>query len=203
MNRDAFLARVREALHRHDDDPVAAPPSPRTPAGEGSTGNVLDAFLAEATAAGWVAHHAADVAAAADVVRGLLDAIEARTWVASDDELARQVAARLDLPRAERPEDADVGITGARCGIARTGTVVLGSEGGRLAGLLPMHHVAVVARDDLVHGMTEAFERFAGGGAELPTAWVQVTGPSRTADIELTLTTGVHGPGHVTVIVVG
>ena len=203
MKREAFLARVREALHRHDDDPVAAPPAARTPAGEASTADVLETFLAEAGAAGWVAHHASDVGAAVDVVKQLLAEIDATTWVGSEDRLARLVGERLDLQRAERAEDADLGITGARCAVARTGTVVLGSEGGRLAGLLPMHHVALVAREDLVHGMTEAFDRFAGGGAELPTAWVQVTGPSRTADIELTLTTGVHGPGHVTVIVVG
>ena len=203
MKRDAFLGRVRKALHRNADDPVAAPPAPLVPAGETQTGDVLEIFLTEAEAAGWVVHHAADIETAADAVRDLLEEIDATSWVASADPIVNPVIANLELPMAKRVEAADVGITGARCAIARTGTVVLTSEGGRLAGLLPMHHVALVKQDDVVHGMTEAFERFAGGGSDLPTAWVQVTGPSRTADIELTLTTGVHGPGHVTVIVVG
>ena len=76
MKREAFLARVRDALHRSEDDPVAVPPSPRTPAGERSKGDVVDVFLAEATAAGWNAHRVDDVASAAGVVGRLLEAIE-------------------------------------------------------------------------------------------------------------------------------
>jgi L-lactate dehydrogenase complex protein LldG len=43
-------------------------------------------------------------------------------------------------------------------------------------------------------------EALASYGGELPSAWVQATGPSRTADIELTLSIGVHGPGVVHVV---
>lgn len=203
MKREEFLARVREALHRREVDPIPAPPTLVVPAGETLSGDLVDAFLAQATAGGTVAERVANVGAARDAIARVARNIGAASFLASEDAVAKEASSELEIPRAPRPEDADLGITGARCAIARTGTVVLGAEGGRLAGLLPMHHVMLVDREDVVAGLSEAYARYAGSGADLPSAWVQITGPSRTADIEMTLTTGVHGPGYVYVLVIG
>jgi L-lactate dehydrogenase complex protein LldG len=56
----------------------------------------------------------------------------------------------------------------------------------------------------MVEDLAGALQRFAvdGGGADLPSNLVWVSGPSRSADLELVLTIGVHGPGSVDVIVV-
>jgi L-lactate dehydrogenase complex protein LldG len=51
--------------------------------------------------------------------------------------------------------------------------------------------------DRILPGLAELFEAL---GAELPSALAIVTGPSRSADIEQTLTIGVHGPGEVHVV---
>ena len=110
------------------------------------------------------------------------------------DDLVRDIP----IPLATNRADADVGITGVRCAIAQTGTLVLTSDTGRLASLLPMTHIAIVSAEQLVPTMTEAFEKY----MDIPTAWVQATGPSRTADIEQTLEIGVHGPGVVHVIMI-
>jgi glycolate oxidase iron-sulfur subunit len=98
---------------------------------------------------------------------------------------------------------ADLGLTAADLAIAETGSLVLvsGSGRSRSVSLLPPVHVAVFGRDQLVGSLAEAGILLQGWHAA-PPAWVGanvvvITGPSRTADIELTLTRGVHGPKEV------
>ena len=99
---------------------------------------------------------------------------------------------------------AEVGLTGAELAIAETGTLVLRSAPGRprSTSLLPACHVALFDRAVLVETLEQvgiALEAWHergvpdGGGAVINF----ITGPSRTADIELTLTRGVHGPKDV------
>lgn len=85
--------------------------------------------------------------------------------------------------------------------IAETGTLVCSSEGGRAvqAGLLPAHHVAIVRRDRIFDTLGDFFASVA---PVPPTNITLVTGPSRTADIELTLAIGVHGPEKLDIILV-
>ena len=84
--------------------------------------------------------------------------------------------------------------------IAETGSLVCASSGGRAvqAGLLPSHHVAIVSRERIFATLDDCFASF---GEGLPTNITLVTGPSRTADIELTLAIGVHGPEKLDIIV--
>jgi L-lactate dehydrogenase complex protein LldG len=96
---------------------------------------------------------------------------------------------------------AQVGVTGADIAIAETGTLVVVSGAGRprSTSLLPACHVAVFDRTALVESLAqvgvflEAWQIDAESGAVINF----ITGPSRTADIELTLTRGVHGPKEV------
>jgi L-lactate dehydrogenase complex protein LldG len=84
--------------------------------------------------------------------------------------------------------------------IAETGSLVCVSSGGRAvqAGLLPTHHVAIVSRERIFATLDDCFASFA---ETPPTNITLVTGPSRTADIELTLAIGVHGPEKLDIIV--
>ncbi len=84
--------------------------------------------------------------------------------------------------------------------IAETGSLICSSKGGRAvqAGLLPSHHIALISPEN-IYATLEDF--FASCGDSPPTNITFVTGPSRTADIELTLTIGVHGPERLSVIV--
>ena len=103
-----------------------------------------------------------------------------------------------------RPEqaEAEVGLTGCDAAIAETGSLALLSGPGqsRAVSLLPPLHVAVVRPTDLWFSMGEFLSAQTGrlAGAACCTF---ITGPSRTADIELTLTLGVHGPGRVVVVI--
>jgi L-lactate dehydrogenase complex protein LldG len=96
----------------------------------------------------------------------------------------------------------DVGISTAQAAIAETGTLVLDSadERHRLVSLVPPVHIAIVDASRICETLGEALSLLR-NGKELSRAVTFVTGPSRTADIELTLTVGVHGPQELYVIV--
>ncbi len=103
---------------------------------------------------------------------------------------------------------ADIGITGADFAIADTGTLVLlsGPKQPRLTSLLPPVHIAVLKKETIVSNIHALFaklgESYEKNYDELSTCISFITGPSRTADIELNLTLGVHGPGRAIVIIV-
>jgi L-lactate dehydrogenase complex protein LldG len=105
-----------------------------------------------------------------------------------------------------RPARGDdlVGITGAYCAIAETGTLMLLSAAATPAAtsLLPETHIAVVAARRLVRTMEDAWQLLRAEHGMLPRAVNFISGPSRTADIEQTLTLGAHGPYRVHVILV-
>ncbi|HJS28885.1 MAG TPA: LUD domain-containing protein [Anaerolineales bacterium] len=86
-----------------------------------------------------------------------------------------------------------VGLTAALAGIAETGTLVLPAGPGRSlsASLLPEIHIALLQGEDLVDSLPQAL---ALPEVREASSTVLISGPSRTADIEMTLTVGVHGP---------
>lgn len=96
---------------------------------------------------------------------------------------------------------ADLGVSVPVAGIAATGSLLQDStvEGGRGVSLLPRTHLALLPVSSLVAttaDMLRSFGSYAGG---LPSNLVLISGPSRTGDIEMILTVGVHGPVKVTV----
>lgn len=104
--------------------------------------------------------------------------------------------AGLDVctPEPDSAADARIGITAGRMALAYSGTIIVSAvEPGELsASLLPPIHIAVIPVDKLVHGVGRALDHFS--AQEQSRATVMITGPSRTADIELQLVKGVHGP---------
>jgi L-lactate dehydrogenase complex protein LldG len=106
------------------------------------------------------------------------------------------------LPAAEL-DRVDGVMTGATLAIAETGTVVLQNvtgQGRRAVTLVPDYHLCVVRVEDVVETVPEAMERLQ-ATAGLATTFV--SGPSATADIEMTRIKGVHGPRFLDVILVG
>ncbi len=103
----------------------------------------------------------------------------------------------------EKLAETDAGITGA-VGIAvETGTALLptGDPDPRQVSLLPLHHIMLIEKKNVVDNVAALFELWANSDSQDRNA-IFVSGPSRTADIEKELVLGVHGPGKVTVIII-
>jgi len=103
----------------------------------------------------------------------------------------------------EEIDQAEGVITGCVAAIALTGTIVLrhGPHDSRRAlTLIPDYHLCVVFAEQVVETVPEGFERLR-GMETLPLT--TVSGPSATADIEMTRVKGVHGPRFLDVILVG
>ncbi|MGE8081265.1 LutC/YkgG family protein [Peribacillus loiseleuriae] len=104
-------------------------------------------------------------------------------------------------------EKADVGITFSDITLAESGTVVLFSHAnkGRTVSLLPKTYIAIIAKSRVVSRMTQAtsyIDEQIKKGNKIASCIDFITGPSNSADIELNLVVGVHGPIKATYIVV-
>ena len=98
-----------------------------------------------------------------------------------------------------------VGITGTYCALAENGTLMLlsGASSPATTSLLPDTHIAIVPVSRIVSAMEDGWDLLRREHGKLPRQVNFVSGPSRTADIELTLVLGAHGPIRVHVIILG
>lgn len=113
---------------------------------------------------------------------------------------SRLEAAGIRIQTQPDPE-LKIGLTGALAAIAESGTLVMPGDADRplTASLLPETHLAVLDRKTIVASLAEALTL---PDVRLASASVLISGPSRTADIEMTLTIGVHGPREVIVFLI-
>jgi L-lactate dehydrogenase complex protein LldG len=103
---------------------------------------------------------------------------------------------------ASHLDEVDGVLTGSTLAIAETGTIVLQNapgQGRRAVSLVPDYHLCVVLAASVVETVPQAIEQLA-PTARLATTFI--SGPSATADIEMTRIKGVHGPRFLDVIVV-
>ena len=117
----------------------------------------------------------------------------------------------LSLRRGRAEETDEVGLTGAFAAIAETGTLMMmsGAERPTTLNFLPENHIVVLSADQMTGTYEEAWTRLReacpnadGAGIALPRTVNLITGPSRTADIELMPTLGAHGPKRLHIILV-
>ena len=222
-SRDAILAQIKQARGRPVVPGLGEVPTPTAVNTASGDDRIVERFAREAAAVGVVLHRPESrehvVAETLSILREA-GGSEILTWDPDDLPIAELGEAvqdagyeALDMslpvePDARRATLADlarvrVGLTGAVGGIAATGTVALRSGPGRarLTWLLPPIHVVLLPTPFIYPTLAAFFE----ARANLVTRsshLALITGPSRTADIELTLTTGVHGPKDVHIVLV-
>jgi L-lactate dehydrogenase complex protein LldG len=200
--RTAILDRVRAGQRSAFLPPVSSAAGLPEPPAIGPEA-CLERFRAELTELGVESHVEDTPEAVRARVASLTSGRSVLSW---DPERLPYDVAVTDALRGSDARDAqaraEMGLTGCDAAIAETGSLVLLSGPGksRAVSLLPPVHLAVVPRSVLCFSLGEFFRTRAealGGAA----ACTLITGPSRTADIELTLTLGVHGPGQVIVVI--
>jgi L-lactate dehydrogenase complex protein LldG len=100
-------------------------------------------------------------------------------------------------------EQADVGFTVAEYGLSETGTIVLYNRGncGRLVSLLPTICATVLSAQHIIPRLTQLLPQIDQNVADHSCINL-ITGPSRSADIEMDLSIGVHGPGQLVVFLI-
>lgn len=190
---------------------------PRLPVArvEGDRAALKLRFIAELERVHGTAHPAEDEADARRILLNLLrDKHVKRLTQWEDSALPFRIAddvrgMGIEIMRGQMRElaAADVGITGAACAIAATGTLVLemGEGRTRAASLLPPVHIAIIKTSQLVprledylaHQRSQGLQAFHEGSNV-----VLLTGASRTADIEMNVVYGAHGPLELHVIIV-
>jgi len=215
-DRQQFLDRLRHALADHHGDPDVAPltpadyeqarltPSSTTPAG------LAERFTEMASDAGMIVHPVASTADLTSQLTSLLDELSISTLLLPHDPLLDslalrgQLAQRADLTLLDLPADretlteaafnADAALSVATYALAETGSLVLtaSADTPRLLSLAPPVHLCLLPVSRLLGDLLDLLALY--DASALPPSVTLVTGPSKTADIEMTLVQGAHGP---------
>jgi L-lactate dehydrogenase complex protein LldG len=202
--RSEMLTRVRTALRRTADSDIAEiPATPRiAPRVGGDVDAELSAFFGEVEKLGGKTRRITELADLSGALRELVEVEgikKATVWQTAElkawgvEDTLRSIGVEVISPYATNREvaECDLGITGADFALPETGTLGLRStiEQPRTVSLLPRVHLSLIQTACLRADFHQVFEE-----AKQDDYFVFVTGPSRTADIELTVTVGVHGP---------
>lgn len=221
MDKREFLNNIKEKIKsaRLPEAEDATPASPQMPTFDPA--ELVDQFQQELEAVSGQFHMVQSADEALRVIGEIFEEHEAQRYIGWDDQVLpingvhdylhnqRYIRLATKLPHAVEDRtkaqaalaEASIGITGAQGGLADTGSIVVttGAGQGRMASLLPMVHIALLTVDQL-HPTMAHFVQANPDIHQTVSNVTIITGPSRTADIEQTLTLGVHGPGLLHVI---
>jgi len=214
--RDEILGRLRSALRRNPADAdgvdrrLATHPRNLVPKrAQLPHAEQVDLFLKMAAEAAATVERVPDLAAVPGAVAAYLAAqnLPAEIRAAPDPELS-------GIPWGERPTlavrtgKADpmdvVGVTGAFAGVAETGTLMMvsGPAHPTTLNFLPETQIVVLRAERVVGSYEDGWDRLRAERGEMPRTVNFITGPSRTADIEMTLYMGAHGPRRLHIVLV-
>jgi len=219
--RKVMMARVHEALGRSQTQPPAEP----APVIDddlvrlaSATDDLPALFTKRAIEVGMKVQRVAAADVIGAVTRALTDRQAGRVGLSvysmgDDFKLAESLELQgietFDFASNAASLDAqfefDAGVTDVRAAMAETGTMICtsGPRHSRGLSLVPPFHIAIVRASDILPDMLDFWAEIRGiPSPELPSSIAFITGPSKTADIEGVLVTGVHGPGEVLILLV-
>ena len=202
---DALLARVRGAVRAQPVSVASVPSHAMVRRVARDAPSLVELFAAKATAVGMRVTRVAD----GELDGALARILESRgkTVVAVRDAgLAARTTAATGARLAPNDDDdllfdCEVGITDVDCAIAESGSLVISTNGRiRNAWITPPIHIVIVRAEQVLADLVDLFE--SRPDALDAASTTVITGPSKTADIEGVLVTGVHGPAAVHVFLV-
>ncbi len=189
--------------------------------------HILDRFADMADKGGWNVHRVSGAEAAIGQVDSIIGELGATRIVRSGQSIFDDVPVSAALEwrgievvpvvRSEQSNreqlreemrHADVGLTGTDYALAETGSLVILPRQGlsRLVSLVPPVHIALVRPEEVLESLHDLFLlrrlEYKRRDGEMGSYLNFITGPSRTADIEMTIVQGVHGPRAVHMILV-
>lgn len=189
---------------------------------------LLDKLADMASKGGWKVHRASDAEEAIDYIQSVAKESGTSNVVRSAQDVFGQIPVDAaltnigltvttvqwdeDTPRESLREEirrSGIGITGADYAMAETGSLVVLPRKGlaRLISVVPPVHIALVRAEDLLETLDDLFLlrrlEYHKQGGDMGSYLNFITGPSRTADIEMTIVEGVHGPKEVHMIILG
>jgi len=220
--REEILGKIRTALSGQRDEPAQSHGARRVPDRSPDNGaaqvhpdGVAQRFETELKKVGGQFYAAENKQAACDYILQLARSHGARSAAGWDCSVIQDIGLIRALEDAgvqfitdngddgfiKRALDAGIGISGVDYALADTGTLVVLSGPGhaRSVSLVTPVHVALVKEEQLLADLNDLFPLLKERGS-LSSAIALITGPSRTADIEMTLVVGVHGPQQLHVV---
>ena len=222
--RDQILGDLRAALTQSNDGARRAAVAQRLKAkarhviparGKDTGADATDRFQAEAER---VQATVARVASLDDLPGAIADYLAAQNMPAAvrmtpDPRLQAAPWDKTAITISEGPAQGEdtAGVSYAFGAVAETGSLVFlsGPESPTTVNFLPPVHIAVLRASDISGCFEDIWSRLRadragaeGTGRFMPRTVNWITGPSRTADIELVLFLGIHGPKHLHIVIV-
>ena len=196
-SKEKMLKKIRKALLEKRDNPY--PNLEDTPLYEEYTDHIDLLFAEQLTA---VAGNFVFCEDEIQLIENLLHLAEEKNWrkIYCWEPEIQTLLSKYEFPHYTTDTDflnAEVGITGCESLIARNGSVMVsnGNAAGRRLSIYPHVHIVIAFTSQLVLDLKDAFKLLKVKYPESsPTMISNITGPSRTADIEKTLVLGAHGP---------
>lgn len=229
-NREAFLNNIAKQLGRERKKTVTRPEwkyNPQLEVFKDATPDELTEILKEQCNNIHTSFYETDTAGLEEVLNQVITEYEGESIITWDDPRFAEFGLtsylnekipksgkrvhvwnpELGVENVEFAKTADVGITFSDSTMAESGTVVLfsGKTRGRSVSLLPKTYIAIIPKSTIVPRMTQTcseIHKRIENGEKVSSAVNFITGPSNSADIEMVLVVGVHGPIKATYIVV-
>lgn len=202
---NALLVRVRDAVRAR---PVSTPKAPSQLVARRiarDSRGLAEMFASRARSAGMRVTHVSESKLPETLCAILAE--HSKIFVAVRDEAFHAIANAASRDRvvecrsADAIFDCEVGVTDVDCAIAESGSIVISTNGRiRNAWITPPTHIALVRVAQILPDLVDLFE--SRSDALDAASTTIITGPSKTADIEGVLVTGVHGPGVVEIVLI-
>lgn len=206
--RDNILNRLRSAREPFTDIPPIEEKRHTVPMGDATPDELYTRFVEEARKLACKVHEANSDSSALEIVLDILgDDKTAHMWDAEHipiaglgDALAKQGVQAAAI----NDEMARVGITGVDAALAATGSIVVMSGAGksRQASLLPIVHVAVLKRGQIIPDLETFYKQTNRDTFRDTSNFAVISGPSKSADIAMEMIHGMHGPGELHLVIV-